>query len=57
MSFFIISVILKIIFLYELMVDFIYVVPAAYVFLLLSNIYYVCSSFPVTKTVKVCRLS
>lgn len=39
------------------MVDFIYVVPAAYVFLLLSNIYYVCSSFPVTKTVKACRLS
>ena len=57
MSFFIISVILKIIFLYELMVDFIYVVPAAYVFQQLSNIYYVCSSFPVTKTVKACRLS
>lgn len=57
MSFFIISVILKIIFLYELMVDFIYVVPAAYVFQQLSNIYYVCSSFPVTRAVKVCRLS
>ena len=39
------------------MVDFIYAVSAAYAFQQLSNIYYVCSSFPVTKTVKACRLS
>lgn len=39
------------------MVDFIYVVSAAYVFQQLSNILFMCSSFPVTKTVKACRLS
>ena len=39
------------------MADFIYAVSAAYVFQQLSNIYYVCSSFPVTRAVKVCRLS
>ncbi len=39
------------------MLDFIYVVSAAYVFQLLLNIYYVCSSFSVMRAVKVCRLS